>query len=82
MADIQQTLRHWAAMRENVSVEEIYCPEFGYEVQDDIGMQIVTVEYQVVTTAKVVIQMSELPGFIGDLMEVEKQRLAKETDNG
>jgi hypothetical protein len=45
-------------------------------------MQVVTVKYAVLTTTEVVMSMAELSGFIGDLMEVEKQRLAKETDNG
>jgi hypothetical protein len=69
-------------MRESVPVEEIQEVEFGYEVQDDTGMQVVTVKYAVLTTTEVVMSMAELSGFIGDLMEVEKQRLEKETDNG
>lgn len=81
MADLMKTLPHWAAMRENVLVDEIQDVEFSAVNSEDDARLVVEVKYVVATPTVVEIPMDHLSSFIQDLMEVEKQRLEKETSN-
>jgi hypothetical protein len=77
MADLMKTLPYWVANRETVPVEDVTHVEFGYEKSPDDSMAVVTVKYTVETKTEVEILAGDLPGFINDLMEVEKQRLER-----
>jgi hypothetical protein len=84
MADLMKTLPHWAAMRENVLVGEIQNIEFGIDrtyqdADDESADQVLVVKYDIVTSTVVELPMNQLAGFINDLMEVEKQRLERDS---